>query len=126
MPSLNRYECIGHLGRYPTLGEAKGGKPVLRFSLAVDKPNSDEPMWLNIVVWEDLALRMQELLKKGMLVYIDGRLVIREYVPKGKDPSDPMNKKLAVDIVATNIQILSKIQKETNEQDSLDADDSER
>jgi single-strand DNA-binding protein len=91
MPSLNRVQLIGRLGKDPETRFTPTGKKVCHFSLAVDrrwkgaeggvKSATD---WFNIEAWEKLAEICQEYLKKGRLVYIEGRLQTDRYEDEGE------------------------------------------
>ena len=105
MAALNKYECIGRLGKDPDMNYTPGGQAVTKFSIAVDQGKDSPAMWLDIVCWEKLAELMNQFLYKGALVYVEGRLQKRTY-------SDKQGvERLAVDIVASNIQLLSPARK---------------
>jgi single-strand DNA-binding protein len=87
----------------------EGGIAVANFPLATtevhknrsgDKVESTE--WHNIVLWRGLAEVAEKLLKKGMQVYIEGRLRTRTW--EDKDGS----KKRATEIVGENLTILGR------------------
>src|SRR5436305_3730850 len=95
LATFNQCQFIGRLGKDPEMNYTPGGKAVTKFSLAVDQGKDQGAMWLNIVGWEQLAERMNLLLSKGKLVFVQGRLAPRTYTDKtGKD-------RMALDIVAT-------------------------
>ncbi len=81
MPGLNRVQLIGYLGRDPETRFTPTGKKVTQFSVAVDRrwrSAEGEPKeatdWFNIEAWGRQGEICQEYLKKGSLVYIEGRL----------------------------------------------------
>ena len=78
------------------------GTAYTKFSLAVDTGKDQAPMWLNVVCWQDLAEKMTGLLYKGALVFVEGKLQLRTYPARNGG-----GEKMAVDIVASNIQLLS-------------------
>ncbi len=102
MATLNHFQGIGRLGQDPELNYTPNGTAVTKFSLAIDQGKDEKPMWLTIVCWEKLAETMNELLWKGALVYVQGRLSPRTYV--GKDKKDHVS----LDIIAGNVQLLEK------------------
>lgn len=63
-------------------------KPVLRFTLEVEEQvfqnnnTNTYKSWHKIVAHNDIALICERLLKKGILLYIEGRLVYRKYTDK--------------------------------------------
>jgi single-strand DNA-binding protein len=102
MATLNQVSFIGRLGKDPEMNYTPSGTAVTKFSLAVDQGKDQKALWLNIVCWSELAERMNTMLYKGALVFVQGRLALREY--KDKNQVD----RLAVDIVASVIQLLEK------------------
>lgn len=107
MPALNRVQLIGRLGRDPESKFTPTGKKVAHFSLAVSnrwkskeggmKETTD---WMNIEAWGRLGEVCQEYLKKGSLVYIEGRLKTDKYEDKGEP-------RYFTKIVAQTVQFLS-------------------
>lgn len=107
MPALNRVELIGRLGRDPESKFTPTGKRVAHFSIAVSnnwKTNEGETKesteWVNVEAWERLGAVCQEYLKKGSLVYIDGRLKTDRYEAEGET-------KYFTKVVASTVQFLS-------------------
>lgn len=109
MSGVNKVILIGNLGKDPEVRYLEGGIAVANFTLATtevhknrsgDKVESTE--WHNIVLWRGLAEVAEKLLKKGMQVYIEGRLRTRAW--DDKDGS----KKRTTEIVGENLTILSK------------------
>ena len=82
MSSVNRVVLIGRLGREPEMRYTMNGTPVTTFSLATDRPKSEETDWHTIVTWNKLAEICAEYLKKGMLVCVQGRLQYAQYENK--------------------------------------------
>ena len=83
---VNRVILIGNLGRDPEIRRLENGASVAKFSVAThesyrDKNGEwqDNTEWHNVVAWRALADRAERSLKKGMLVYIDGKLTHRSY-----------------------------------------------
>lgn len=108
MATLNKYQCIGHLGKDPVRKETNEGTPYTRFSVAVDQGKDKEPIWWNVVCWRDLAERMERLLSKGAQVYIEGKLVPRKYTDeKGIEHQ-------TFDLAASDVQLLDKRQGNTS------------
>ena len=89
MPALNRVQLIGRLGRDPESKFTPTGKKVTHFSLAVSqrwKTNGESKEyteWVNVEAWGRLGEVCQEYLRKGSLVYLDGRLKTEKYEDKG-------------------------------------------
>ncbi len=102
MPTLNQCSFIGRLGKDPEMNYTPNAKAVTKFSLAVDQGKNQDTLWLTIVCWDTLAERMNEYLSKGQLVFVQGRLVMRPYVDKNQV------KRVAIEIVASTVQMLEK------------------
>jgi single-strand DNA-binding protein len=90
MPTLNRVQLIGRLGKDPESRYTPTGKQVTTFSLAVSNrwksqgETKEYTEWINLEAWGRLGEVCQEYLKKGSLVYIEGRLKTDRYEDKGE------------------------------------------
>jgi single-strand DNA-binding protein len=106
---INKVTLIGNLGGDPELKTLEGGATVARFSLATNENYKDkngewqtQTEWHNIVVWRDQADRAAAQLKKGMMVYVEGKISYRKYQDQnGQD-------KYITDIVASSYRKLEK------------------
>jgi single-strand DNA-binding protein len=106
---INKVTLIGHLGQDPEVRRLENGTPVGRFSLATSDSYKDasgewqnQTEWHNIVVWRDLAERAEKSIKKGGLVYVEGKLTHRKYTDKNGV------ERIATDVVANTFRILEK------------------
>ena len=112
MPALNRVQLIGNLGKDPESKFTPTGKKVAHFSLAVSQrwktggETKEYTEWVNIEAWGRLGEVCQEYLKKGSLVYLEGRLKTEKYEDKGET-------KYFTKVVALSLQFLDK--KKTDE-----------
>jgi len=90
MPALNRVQLIGYLGKDPKSRYTTTGKQVTSFSVAVTNrwkskgETKEYTEWINVEAWGRLGEVCQEYLKKGSLVYIEGRLKTDRYEDKGE------------------------------------------
>ena len=91
MPALNRVQLIGRLGRDPESHFTPTGKKVAHFSIAVSNQwNGDDgemkeyTEWVNIEAWGRLAEVCQEYLRKGSLIYLEGRMKTNKYEVNGE------------------------------------------
>jgi single-strand DNA-binding protein len=107
MSSLNKAIIIGRLGADPELRHTADGIPVATFNVATSEVRRDKngakqekTEWHRIVAWRKLGEISAEYLKKGRLVYVEGRIQSREY--EGRDGT----KRRTFEIVATNMQML--------------------
>lgn len=98
---------VGNLGKDPEVRYLEGGTAVANFSLATTETYKDrtgrkveQTEWHNIVVWRGLAEIAEKYLKKGMQVYIEGKIRTRSYDDKEG------HKKYITEIVADNMTML--------------------
>ena len=86
--SLNKVQLIGRLGADPEVKQMVNGKSVARLSLATSQSwkdrNSGEKKekteWHRVVVFnEGLVNIVQQYLKKGSQVYVEGQLTTRKW-----------------------------------------------
>lgn len=105
---VNKVILIGRLGRDPEMRYTPGGTPVCNFTLATDevyRNRSGETQrrteWHRIVAWARLAEQCSQLLSKGKLAYVEGRLQTREW-----DDRDG-NKRRTTEIVINRMRILT-------------------
>jgi single-strand DNA-binding protein len=105
--SVNKVILVGRLGRDPETRYTSGGQAVANFSVATDESFKDRngerqkrTEWHKIVVWGKQAEIAQQYLKKGSLVFIEGRIQSREWQDKEGQ------KRTSFEIVATNFRML--------------------
>jgi len=105
--SVNKVILVGRLGRDPETRYTGGGQAVANFSLATDESYKDRngerqkrTEWHKIVVWGKQAEIAQQYLKKGSLVFIEGRSQSREWQDKEGQ------KRTSFEIVANNFRML--------------------
>jgi single-strand DNA-binding protein len=108
MATLNQCSFIGHVGRDPDLQVTSEGKPYTRFSLAVNQ-SKDQTLWLTVTTWDRLAETIERYDHKGSQVFVQGRLQLRPYTDKNGV------ERLAVDLVASLVQLLDKRPSTVNE-----------
>lgn len=100
---------IGNLGKDPEIQYLEGNIGVCKFSLATTETYKDrsgklisQTEWHTVVLWRGLAELAQKYLKRGSLVYIEGRLKTRSWEDKEG------NKKFATEVVGDNLIMLEK------------------
>lgn len=89
---LNKVTLIGNLGKDPEFRTLESGVVKANFSLATNENYKDRngnwqkaTEWHDIVLWRSMAERAKSL-KKGMLVYLEGKLTHRKWTDKeGRD-----------------------------------------
>ena len=86
---VNRVTLIGNLGRDPEVRRLDNGAVVAKFSIATSESYRDssgewqeQTEWHEIVVWRERAERAESTLKKGMLIFLEGKLTHRKYQDK--------------------------------------------
>ncbi len=105
--SVNKVILVGRLGRDPETRYTGGGQAVANFSVATDETYKDKSgerqkrtEWHKIVVWGKQAEIAQQYLKKGSLIFIEGRIQSREWQDKEGQ------KRTSFEIVASNFRML--------------------
>ena len=82
----NFVKLEGNLGKDPEIRSTQSGTKVATFSLTVrrSKKGEENPItdWFNIVAWGEQATQVEEHLKKGTMVQINGKLQTRNYDDK--------------------------------------------
>ena len=108
MPALNRVQLIGRLGKDLESKFIPSGKKVTHFSLAVSSRWKDKTgemkestEWVNVEAWGRLGEVCQEYLKKGSLIFLEGRLKTDKYEDKGET-------RYFTKIVAQSLEFLDK------------------
>lgn len=105
---VNKVILIGNVGADPEVRYLDGGVAVARFSLATTESYKnkngervDQTEWHNIVLWRNLAEIAEKYVKKGMKLYIEGRIRNRTW----EDQNGV--KKYMTEIQGDNMQMLS-------------------
>ena len=105
--SVNKVILVGRLGRDPETRYTGGGQAVANFSVATDETykakagdRQKRTEWHKIVVWGKQAEIAQQYLKKGSLIFIEGRIQSREWQDKEGQ------KRTSFEIVANNFRML--------------------
>src|SRR5512143_182151 len=89
MPALNKVQLIGYLGKDPESRTTPTGRKLSVFSLAVTRrwksggESKEATDWFNVEMWGKLGEMGQQFLKKGSLVYLEGRLQTDRYEDNG-------------------------------------------
>lgn len=108
MPALNRVQLIGRLGKDPESKFTPTGKKVAHFSVAISNrrkgkegESKEYTEWVNVEAWERLGEVCQEYLRKGSLVYLEGRLKTDRFETEGET-------KYYTKVVALTMQMLDR------------------
>ena len=110
MPALNRVQLIGNLGRDPEARFTATGKKYAVFSVAVNRTwksaegdKQEATDWFLVNAWGKLADICLNYLRKGRLVFVEGRLRTDRW--EDKDNGEMHQRTM---IVAQSMQILDR------------------
>lgn len=106
--SVNKVILLGSVGKDPEVKDINGTK-CATFTLATNETYKDRngerqtnTEWHTIVCWRNTAEIVEKFVKKGMQLYIEGRIKTRSW----DDQSG--NKRYATEIFADSVQMLGK------------------
>jgi len=107
---VNKVTLIGNLGKDPEVRRLENGVAVAKFSVATNENYKDrnsgewitQTEWHDVVAWRLLAERAEQQLKKGKLVYIEGKLTHRKW------QDDKGNNRYTTEVVANTLRLLEK------------------
>ena len=106
MSGVNKVILVGHVGKDPEVRYLEGGIAVARFPLATSESYKnkngekvEQTEWHNVTVWRQLAEIVEKYVKKGQLLYIEGKIRTRTVGEEG-------NKKYFTDIIADQMTML--------------------
>ena len=105
---VNKVILVGNVGKDPEVQYIKEDVPVAKFTLATSETYRDKngerqttTEWHNIVIWRGLAKVVEQYVKKGSQLYLEGKITTRSYEKDGVT-------KYFTEIVANNMQMLGK------------------
>lgn len=105
---VNKVILVGNVGADPEVRYLEGGVAVANLRLATTEryrnkngENVDQTEWHNIVLWRGLAEIVEKYVRKGMRLYIEGRIRTRSWDDQNG------NKRYTTEIWADNMQMLS-------------------
>jgi single-strand DNA-binding protein len=109
MKGVNRVILVGNLGKEPEIRTLENGIKVAKFSMATNEKylsRTGEKMirteWHQAVLWRGLAENAERLLKKGNLIYLEGKLRSSSYADKEG------NIKYVTEVEGENFTLLSR------------------
>lgn len=90
MAAINKVTLIGNLGKDPEIRMA-GASKVANFSLGITEKYTDrngakqeKTEWVDIVFWERQAEIIEQYVKKGSSLYVEGKLTTRSWEQDGQ------------------------------------------
>ncbi len=106
---VNKVVLIGNAGQDPEVRHLDSGVAVANFNLATNESYKDkngekvtQTEWHRIVLWRGLAEVAEKYVKKGELLFIEGRLRTRAW-----DDKDG-NKRYTTEVFADNMKMLGR------------------
>lgn len=109
MASVNKVILVATLGKDPDVRQTQNGNAICNLSAATSRKYKDtqggmqeETEWHRISLFGKMAELAGQYLKKGSMVYIEGRLRTRKY--KDKDGID----RYVTEIIGETLQFLDK------------------
>jgi single-strand DNA-binding protein len=110
MASVNKVILVGNLGRDPEVRYTATGTAVANFTMATTDRWQDQGSgerkerteWHRIVVWGKQAEIVNEYLRKGRQVYVEGSLQTREWTDRDG------NKRYTTEVRAQRVQMLGR------------------
>lgn len=122
---INKVILLGNLGADPEVRHLESGSVVATFPVATNENYQDKSgqwqtvtEWHNVVTWRGNATRAERSLKKGSLVYLEGKITTRKWQDKEG------NNRYTTEVVANLLRPLdSRTGKEEGEKYMHGADD---
>ena len=126
MASVNKVILLGRLGKDPEIRSMQSGKKVANFGIATSKrwkdretqEQKESTTWHNIVVFnEGLVGIIEQYVKKGSQLYIEGELQTRKW--QDKDGNDRLTTEVVLQPYNSNLTLLgSRNNSQTNSDNS--------
>lgn len=108
--SVNKVILVGNLGKDPEIRMLESGTKVATFSMATTEKFKDKVTgeqrsqtdWHNIVMWRNMAELAEKYLRKGMQIYLEGKLRTRSWQDKDG------NNRYTTEVVAESMVMMSR------------------
>ncbi len=123
MSGVNKVILLGRLGNDPVVNQSKDGKKIANISLATsenwkdkDGNKQENTEWHKVVFFNRLAEIVEQYLKKGSNVYIEGKNKTRKW--QDKEGVDRYN----TEVIADSLQMIggASESKQNEKEDSHD------
>lgn len=105
---LNKVMITGRLGADPEMRHTPQGSIVTNFTVASnrmwkssDGASHDSTEWFRVTAWDKLGAMCNDMLAKGVRVYVEGRLQTRKWQDKEG------NDRYTTEVVASDLIVLS-------------------
>ena len=107
---INKVILVGRLGKDPEIRSTPSGTTLAKFTIATDERFTDKngekqerTEWHNITAWGKLGEICGQYLRKGKLVYIEGRIHTDSW-----DDKESGQKKYRTEIIANEMKMLDR------------------
>jgi single-strand DNA-binding protein len=107
--AVNKVMLAGRLARDAEVRHTKVGQIVANFSLGTEESYKDrlgewqkKTAWHRVQVWGDLAETVSASLRQGARVYVEGKLIIRNWIDKQNQ------KHRSTEVVASDVRFLTR------------------
>jgi single-strand DNA-binding protein len=104
---VNKIILMGHVGKDPVIRHLDNNLVKAEFSLATserwtnkDGSKAEHTEWFNIVMWRNLAETAEKYVRKGSLLYLEGKVNTRSY-----DDRDG-NKRFVMEVTADTLKLV--------------------
>ena len=111
----NKVILIGNIGKDPEVRHLEGGIVVAKFPIATNESYKDssgewqtKTEWHDIVVWRHLAEKAEKDFKKGMLVFVEGKVTHRKW------QNNEGENRYSTEIVASSARKLERSDRQNN------------
>ena len=109
MAAINKVLLIGNVGKDPEIKTLEGGNKYANITLATSFTYTDrngqkreETEWHTVVTYGKLSDVVEKFVRKGSLLFIDGRLHTRSWDDNGKT-------RYRTEVIANGIQMLNRV-----------------
>lgn len=119
---INHVTLVGSLVRNPEMRYTPNGIPTTQFSIAVTRPPRQEGQshdvtdYIKVVTWRKLAETVNETIKKGDFVSVEGRLLTRSYEKDGQ-------RRKTVEVEAQSVEAIRPVAASSGERESAPIED---
>jgi len=124
MQGINKVILVGNCGKETESKTLQDGTMVAKIAIATTETfrmkngeSRSRTDWHTVILWRGLAALASQYIRKGSLVYIEGRLQNRQYSAKDGE------KKFVTEVVAEKLVLLDKKDKSDLKQASAPVDE---
>ena len=122
MAAINKVLLIGNVGKDPEIKMLEGGNKYANITLATSFTYTDrsgqkkeETEWHTVVTYGKLSDVVEKFIRKGSLLFVDGRLHTRSWDENGKT-------RYRTEVIANGIQMLNRVDQPVLQQPDPDDD----